>query len=453
VAIEQLKQAVALDPDFALAHVELGAKYYINGKRAEGEVHFQKALGLIDRQTAREQLWIRAIVEDWRGNREEGIRNYRAYLAEYPDDSTAWFRLGYAHMMSSQAEAAIECFQRVVALDKGSADAHINLASSYSMLDKRDESLDHYQRAFALNPKLDTETFVNNEYGFLLVRMGRTEEAEAVFRKMIAQPENWKKPRGYRSLGLLQMYRGHYEEALRALEEAVGLNRSLKAGLSEFRDRLFLAIALRRMGEDEALGKQLAAIEAIRAGMKIEPFFLAKLGTFYARSGRVREAERVFADLQAATGNLLALSGIGRSSQSDQAAFHRLKGEIELARGQYEEAVASFTMTGNLRDLQLEDALALTYARSGDIDKAIEKYEEFLEEDVLGYEAQDLWTVAHHELARLYEARAGKGAGDEARADAARADSEAASKYRRRFLELWKDADPDLLRALAVRTD
>ncbi|MGB7297294.1 MAG: tetratricopeptide repeat protein, partial [Candidatus Aminicenantales bacterium] len=159
-----------------------------------------------------------------------------------------------------------------------------------------------------------------------------------------------------------------------------------------------------------------------------------KFGTFYARSGRVREAERVLEAVRAVTGDVLAASGVGRSSQSDQAAYHRLKGEIELARGRYEEAVASFTMAGNLRDLMVEDSLALAYQKSGDIDKAIERYEEFLRKDVLGYEAQELWILAHQELGRLYEER-----GDEAKGD-----KEAAAKSYRRFLELWKDADPDI---------
>ena len=432
--IEQLKQAIELDPDFALAHVELGVNYYIKSMRTDGEVHFQKALGLIDRQTMRERLWIRALVEDWRGNRVEGIRNYRAYLAQYPDDSLAWFRMGYAYMISGQAATAVECFNRVIQIDKGSATAIVNLASCYNGLDKRDEALAHYHKAFALNPELETETFVNSEYGFLLVRMGRVEEAEAAFRKMIAEPENWKKARGYRSLGLLQMYRGRYSEALETLEQAVSVNRALKSVLSEFRNRLFLAIALRRKGREAAYEKELAAMEAIRAAMKIEPTFLTKLGTFYARSDRVKEAERVLDAVRAVTGDLLAASGVGRSSQSDQAAYHRLKGEIELVWGKYEEAVASFTMAGNLDDLKLEDTLALAYQKSGDIDKAIEKYKEFLQKNVLGYEAQELWILGHYELGRLYESR-----GDEARGD-----KEAAVKCYQRFLDLWKDADPDI---------
>ena len=97
-AVQLLKQALELDPDFALAHAELGLKYYIGGNRVDGEKHFQKALSLLDRLTTREKLWIRAIVEDWRGNRDQGIQNYKAYLAEYPDDSGAWYRLGYAYL-------------------------------------------------------------------------------------------------------------------------------------------------------------------------------------------------------------------------------------------------------------------------------------------------------------------------------------------------------------------
>ena len=74
------QEAVDLDPDFALAHAALGVDHYIANRPEEGEEHFIKALSLLDRLTLRERLWIRAVVEDWRGNREQGIENYRTYL-------------------------------------------------------------------------------------------------------------------------------------------------------------------------------------------------------------------------------------------------------------------------------------------------------------------------------------------------------------------------------------
>lgn len=429
VVVQMLKRALELDPDFALAHAELGMKYYIASMRVQGEEHFQRALSLLDRLTAREQLWIRAVVEDWRGNREQGIQNYRTYLAQYPDDSTAWFRLGYAYMVSGQAEAAIEAFQRHVGLDRESAGGYVNLASSYSMLNKRDEALANYKKAFSVSPDLETGTFVNNEYGFLLVRMGNLEEAEGTFRKMAGLSDKARSAKGLRSLALLQMYQGRYASALENLREAVNVNRSIQGRLSEFRDHVYRAIAFQRKRQNDGFERETAAIEKIRSAMKIEPSFLAKLGTVYARANRVREAERLLESVKSMVGDLLAASGVSRSTQSDQAAFHRLKGEVELAGKKYDEAIASFEMAANLRGLMLEDTLALAYARSGNVDKAIEKYLEFIQKDVLGYEAQDLWSVAHYELGALYEKK-----GQPAEA----------AKYYGRFLELWKDADPDI---------
>ena len=59
----------------------------------------------------------------------------------------------------------------------------------------------------------------------------------------------------------------------------------------------------------------MAAAEAIRAGKKVEPFFMARLGTLYARANKVREAERTLEDMKATLGDLLAASGISRSDQ------------------------------------------------------------------------------------------------------------------------------------------
>jgi tetratricopeptide (TPR) repeat protein/tRNA A-37 threonylcarbamoyl transferase component Bud32 len=429
VGFQLLKQALELDPDFALAHIEQGIKFYISGNRVDGEAHFQKALSLMDRLTSREQLWVRAVVEDWRGNRDEGIRNYKAYLAQYPDDSSAWFRLGYAQMISGQREEAIVSFKRMAELDEESADALVNIATCYGSLMKKDEALAHYQKAFALNPNLETGLFINNEYGFLLVRMGKVQEAEESFRKMTALADKSKKTKGLRSLGLLRMYQGRYAEAEESLKESAGLNKALNAYLSEYRDHLYLAIAYGRKGQDAAFEKELAALEQIRSVHKIEPGFLAELGKLYARSGKLAEAARVLDNVRAAVGELLAASGVGRSAQSDHAAFQQLKGEIEIARKQYQEAFASLELAANIKASQLEDSLALAFRKSGNIDKAIEEYLKFIDEDVLGREAMDYWCLAPYELGVLNEKKG---------------DAAEAAKWFGRFLELWKDADPDI---------
>jgi tetratricopeptide (TPR) repeat protein len=213
------------------------------------------------------------------------------------------------------------------------------------------------------------------------------------------------------------------------LKVAVGLNVALKAGLSEFRDRLFLATAFWRKGQIAEFEREMAAAEKIRAGIKIEPFFLTVLGTICARTDRLKEAGQVFESVRAAVGDLLAASGVARSNQGDQAALQRLKGEIELAERKYEEALASFGMVANLREYQVQDGLAFAYFKSGNVDKAIEAYLRYVQKDMLGGEAQESWVLAHYQLGLLFEKKG---------------DAAEAAKWYGRFLELWKDADPDI---------
>ena len=100
---EFLRQAIALDPDFALAHAELGLHYFFTADkeyRIQGEQHVQKALALVERLTPKERLLIAALAEESRGNRERAVDAYRTYLGRSPDDSRGWFRLGWTQMAS-----------------------------------------------------------------------------------------------------------------------------------------------------------------------------------------------------------------------------------------------------------------------------------------------------------------------------------------------------------------
>jgi len=429
-AFALLEQAVALDPEFAIAQADLGSQCYISGDRPKGEVHFKKALAQLDRLTQRERLWIEATVEDWRGNRNGAVGRYKTYLTQYPDDKYGWFRMGWTYMAAlGQAEPAIEAFNRVLQLDPQESSALVNLATCYNLLLKSPEAIQAYERAFAMRPAEITGTFVNHEYGFTLVRVGQIEKAQSTFEKMLPLDASHK-ARGQRSMGLLDMYQGRYKAAAEHLREATLINKANGWALSEFRDRMFLATIYRRLGLAAEQTAELNNLAVILSKGQWAPEWLALAGTLFARAGRARDTEQL---LQRAAGSMAdpaAQSGVNRSSLGDQAALNQMKGEVALARGNAAEALEQFELAQRLVPSAASlESLGVVCIRLGRPKEAIARYEELLPRDELGSESQERWILAHYELGKLYQETG---------------DAVKARERYERFLEVWKAADPEI---------
>jgi tetratricopeptide (TPR) repeat protein len=433
-ADDLLRQAIVLDPNFALAHAELGRRHYLKAEREsriQGEEHFVKALGLLDRLSTRERLWVTALAEDSRGNRQEAVNAYTTYLAQYPDDPRGWFRIGWTQMATlGQLQPAIEAFKRAIALNPSNSGAHVNLATCYSGLKSFREALEEYQKAFTLEPQMLTSEYVNHEYGFTLVQLGELDKAADVFGKMRADAD--KKARGDRSLALLEMYRGRYARAVVHLREAVLLNHTSSASVSEFRDRLYLARALEAIGETRGFASELAAAEGLATKTSLGPEWLKSLAKIRARGGRVDAARKLLAVMSKTALDTTAGSSVARSNSSDRAYLDLVRGEVELAEGRSTEAARLFEAArlAEPGDADMLESLAVACVAGGRWEDAIKHYEDLIALHPVGYEGQEHWFRAHVRLGALYE-RVGQ-------PDAARRSYE-------RLLVLWKEGDADLI--------
>jgi len=438
---EQLRQATTLDPEFALAHAALGQAYYISQNprdRQQGESHFVKALGLIDRLSRRERLWISALAEDSRGNREAAVSAYRAYVAEYPDDQAAWFRLGWTYLAGvRQPESAVDAFERSIALNPGNPSAYVNLATAYSALRKDEEALEHYQRAFDLRPSFRTDLIINHEFGFVLARTGDIDGAAAHFSRMLAEKSTSSQARGHRSLGLLETFRGRYGEAIGHFREAVVINRANKARVSEFRDRLFLALTYRAKGMTRESGEELDAVRRLAIDSTLAPEWLSRLGKAQARARRTAEARATLALMAKTAGDATAAASVNRNAAAERAHFDVVRGEIELAEGRAAEAVEYF-QSAHVVDPSADtlDSLAMGLLAAGRLDEAAKRFEALLARREFGNEGQAQSFNAQVRLAEVY-ARLGRAAEARALCDG--------------FLARWKAADDDVVLLADVR--
>jgi len=423
-----LLKAIELDPEFALAHADLAAIYYWTNKRDKGEEHISIALNLLDRLTEHERLWIEAAVESYRGNREEAAVKWGTYLNNYPDSYTGWFQLAYNYLKLKQYQKSISAFTRALEIfNDDDPSIIINIASCYSSLNEYAKAIDNYLLAFKLAPKKLTIPNLNHEFGFTYVKMGEFQKAREVFEKMSSGTEE-QKARGIRSQALLSMYLGKYSEAIKQIHESIIIQNFLGYGLSELRDRLYLAKMFHREGMGEEYVAELDHCFEQVFEVATEPTWYFLLGKMIIRNGEIEKAELLLDEIS---------KRINKGNRWAESAYSILKGEIELSKGNFPESLELLETGATLRrDAYTLESLANYYYQTGDLERAIATYEEMIStKSFFGWEAQECWVQAHLNLGIAYEEMD---------------NAEEAIYYYRQFVELWKEADedlPDLLEA------
>ena len=84
----------------------------------------------------------------------------------------------------------------------------------------------------------------------------------------------------------------------------------------------------------------------------------------------------------------------------------------------------------------IKDVLARAYVKKGEFDKAIAEYERLITFDPNNKDQRNIHPKYHYRLAKLYEEKGWK--------------SKAIKQYEK-FLEIWKDADEDLLELIDAK--
>ena len=418
--LDLLQQAIELDPEFAMAHAELGSLYYYIGNREKGDHHYNIVLSLLNRLTEKEKLYIQARITRYRGNYDEASQKYNIYLRKYPNSPDAWFGLGYCFLRLHRYEEAVDAYKKMNEFyQDGHPNALINIAACYNALRKYQLSIDYYLEAFDLNPNMLTVPNLNSEFAFTYVKMGEIEKALEVIKKLMTKEDSYK-ARGYRIRAVLYMYLGKIDEAIRDLNEAVKINRMTGIKISELRDHYFLTTAYQTKDRAPEIYNELnKAYDLMYEGL--EPLWMLRIGKVYVRHGDIQKAEILFDRMHTI---------MNEGNRSDQVAFDILKGEIELSEGNAPEALEFFESALRLRrNGYTLESLANYYYKTDNLDSAITKYQEIISENALGWEAQEYWIQSHYILAKIYEERGDNGN---------------AIRYYQDFLNIWEDADEDL---------
>lgn len=146
-AVAEYRAALALRPDHAALHANLGALLQDLGRFAEAEVCHRRAIELDPRAVA-------------------------------PHSN-----LGVSLQRLGRHAEAVACFRQALALEPARAEIHSNLANALKDLGQLAEAEAAYRKAIELRPELGD---LHSNLGVVLQDLGRAAEAEASFRRALA---------------------------------------------------------------------------------------------------------------------------------------------------------------------------------------------------------------------------------------------------------------------------
>ena len=119
-----------LDPEFATAYLHIASVYYnFRDLNAEREA-LKKAYALQDALTESNRLYLAAAYHhEVTGDLHESLNTYKAWVALYPNDKSAWGNLASAYDDLGQPALGVEPAQRTLAMDPSIDAAYQNLGS------------------------------------------------------------------------------------------------------------------------------------------------------------------------------------------------------------------------------------------------------------------------------------------------------------------------------------
>jgi tetratricopeptide (TPR) repeat protein len=186
-AVRDLRQAVALQPDFPEAHNRLGVALMRKGQFRDATAEFQTAVSQREGKYPTAQYNLGFVLQQQREN-EKAVEAYRAAIdasgGDYPD---AYYQIGSVLLETpSRAAEAAEAFRKAIEQNKGrDPEAHYRLG--FALVQQKDYAGAEGAFREAVSQRGGDFAFAHYNLGLLYQQTGRTEEAIKEFETYLEQ--------------------------------------------------------------------------------------------------------------------------------------------------------------------------------------------------------------------------------------------------------------------------
>jgi eukaryotic-like serine/threonine-protein kinase len=425
-ALPHFKRAAEIDPNFAMAHAQVGLSYSTMGESDSSIASTTKAYQLRDRASDREKFFIDLVYHRTvTGDLEKAQQTCQVWAQTYPRDMQPHsFLAGSLSMAFGRFEMAGEEATKAMSLDPDHSFPYFNLAASYISRDRLAEARTVLQKAS--ERKLDLPELLYARFQIAFLEQNRGEMERLAAQAQHAGAKDWIAGWAIDQEGAVLAYSGHLRDARKKSRQAVDL--AIQAGRRDGAAQHEAAAAVR-----EALfGNLPEARERAASVLNLSKGHTARYGAAVALAiaGEWSRAQTVADDLTARFPEdtlvrisylptlraLLALNG-----REPATAIELLEIAAPYEMGDHSGASVGFS--GPLYPVYVR-GLAYLAAHQG----ADAEFQKILDHRGIVV-ADPIGAVARLQLARAFMA-----SGDVKRAAVAYRD----------FLTLWKDGDPDI---------
>ncbi len=215
-AIDLMRRAIALRPNFPGAYSNLGQALKELDRLDEAETALRRAIALQrDLAEAHHNLGNVMLA---RQRNQEAADCYRAAVKHRPGYAQAWYNLGQAMRALEQKEEAIACYRTAINLQPSYAPPCNNLGLLLHEMGRTDEAVTFARRAVAGQPD-DAES--QNNLGVILQAQGNLEEAAEHYRRAVSLRKPYAE--AWSNLGGVARMRGELHEAVECCGKAIEL--------------------------------------------------------------------------------------------------------------------------------------------------------------------------------------------------------------------------------------
>jgi tetratricopeptide (TPR) repeat protein len=392
------EQAVAKDPNFALAYVGLAntsatTKDFIAaasraaalaGQVTEGERHIVLGLEAAMKGNAPVVLshyteLVRLFPNDERahnllGNLYFGRQDYDAAIQHFvkattinPSFSQPYNQLGYAYRFIDKLPDAETAFKKYIELIPNDPNPHDSYAELLMKMGRFDESIKAYEKALSLDPNfVASYVGIGNDHLFA----GRPDQARAAFARIGAVARNTGEKRlAHFWTAASYVHEGATDKALEELRAGYALAEAEHDAGTLAGDLTQMGDVLREAGRfDEAGAKYDEAVAVISKADVPDEVKDATRRNHVFEQGRLAVARNDVATAKAKAAEYASLIA-ARKAPFEARQQHELTGLIALAEKRAPAAVQEFTK-GNQQDPRILYLTALALRESGDAKKA-----------------------------------------------------------------------------------